>query len=154
MISDRITEFEYDGRSWWAYCPAAAVFDIYDHFNDGKVGDISEVTKYAEMTREGWDATCWLLAEFCRWGELCRRRNGEAPEAMLTVAHAQMAAAPEAAALRQVVADTLLAAFRRDVPSPEPEELDLVLEELEAARKKAPPRGLFARLTSRREPAS
>lgn len=152
MKTDRVIEFEFDGREWWAYCPAAAIFDIYDHFNEGKVGDIVEVTGFDKHTREGWDAVCWLLAEFCRWGELNRRSLGETPSPMLTIARAQMASAADSNRLREIVAETLAAGFRRDVPDEEAAEVDLVLQEIEAARKKEPPRGLLGRLTSRRAP--
>lgn len=154
MKTSRIIEFEYNERTWWAYCPAAAIFDIYDHFNDGKIGDVVEVTGYLEQNRDGWDATCWLLAEFCRWGELHRRAMGESAMPMLTITRAQLADAKDAPRLRMVVTDTIVAAFRRDVPDQEADEVDLVLQELESARKKVPPRGLLGRLISRREPLS
>lgn len=152
MKTDRVIEFEFDDRTWWAYCPAAAIFDIYDHFNGGEVGDIVDITGFDQQTRDGWDAVCWLLAEFCRWGELNRRSLGETPQPMLTIARAQQASAPESNRLRDVVTQTIIAGLRRDIPDEEPDEVDLVLKEIEESRKKGPPRGLLGRLTSRRAP--
>lgn len=152
MRTDRMIEFEYDGRTWWAYCPAAAIFDIYDHFNGGEVGNILEITGFDRHTRDGWDAACWLLAEFCRWGELSRRTLGETAQPMLTMARVQLADAADSNRLRGVIADCIAAGFRRDVPDDEAAEVDLVLKEIEAARKKGPLRGLFARLASQRAP--
>lgn len=152
MKTDRVIEFEFDGRTWWAYCPAAALFDIYDHFNDGEVGDIVDITGFDRHTRDGWDAACWLLAEFCRWGELNRRSRGESPLPMLTISQAQQASAPESNRLREVVTETIIAGLRRDIPEPEKDEVDLVLQEIEESRKKEPPRGLLGRLISRRAP--
>lgn len=152
MKTDRVIEFEFDGRTWWAYCPAAALFDIYDHFNDGEVGDIVDITGFDRHTRDGWDAACWLLAEFCRWGELSRRSRGESPLPMLTISQAQQASAPESNRLREVVTETIIAGLRRDIPEPEKNEVDLVLQEIEESRKKEPPRGLLGHLISRRVP--
>lgn len=154
MKTDRVIEFEYDGRTWWAYCPAAAIFDIYDHFNGGDVGDLVEITGFDRQTREGWDAVCWLLAEFCRWGELYRRNLGELPEPMMTIARVAVASAPDSNRLREVVMETILAGLRRDIPDPEEDEVDLVLREIEESRKKEPPRGLLGRLISRRAPSA
>lgn len=152
MKTDRVIEFEYDGRTWWAYCPAAAIFDIYDHFNGGDVGDIVEITGFDKQTRDGWDAVCWLLAEFCRWGELYRRSIGELPEPMLTIARVAVASAPDSNRLRDIVTETIIAGLRRDIPEPEDDEVDLILQEIEESRKKEPPRGLLGRLISRRAP--
>lgn len=152
MRTDRVIEFEYAGRTWWAYCPASAIFDIYDHFNNGEVGDIVDITGFDRQTREGWDAVCWLLAEFCRWGELGRRSMGELPQPMLTISQAQQASAPDSNRLRDVVTETILAGLRREIPDPEADEVDLVLREIDEGKKKEPPRGLFGRLISRRAP--
>lgn len=151
--ANRTVDFDFAGRMRTAYCPAAAVFDIYDHF-PGANGDIVGATGYLEPTRDGWDAACWLLAEFCRWGEILRRQRGEAPQPLLTVSELAVADVAEASRLRDVVSQTLRLAFVRFDPDPEPDEVDLVLQEIEAERKKAPPRGLLGRLTSRRRPGS
>jgi len=138
----RIIEFEYNGRTYEAYCPAAALFDIYDHF--GQVGPVAEITGFEDQTREGWDACCWLLAELCRWGELRRRHMGETPRDMLTVAALKLAPPVDVPRIRLTVMEAVAAGFRRDIPDEEPEETDLVLQELEGAQKKTPPAGSFA----------
>lgn len=145
---DRVIEFEYDGRPYEAYCPAAALFDMYEHF--GAVGPVSEVTKFDEDTRAGWDACCWLLAELCRWGELRRRYLGETPRDMLTVKDLTLAPPADVPRLRLVVLEAVAAGFRRDIPDEEAEERDLILEELDGAQKKTPPAGGFGLSFSRR----
>lgn len=149
---DRLINFEFSGRPYTAYCPAAAVFDIYEKY--GVCSNIVEQTGFGEDTRDGWDACCWLLAEFCRWGEIWRRKEGQEPRPMLSVDELLLAAPVDMPRLRLVVMDTLSAGFRRDVPSEEEEEVDLVLQQLEAAEKKAPPQGRFALLTLLRRPVS
>lgn len=142
---ERIIPFEFNGRTYEAYCPAAAIFDIYEHF--GQVGPVVEITGFDQPTREGFDACCWLLAEFCRWGELRRRHLGETPRDMLTLAALQLAAPVDMPRMRMTVQDALEAGFRRDIPDEEDEERDLVLEELEGAQKKTPPAGSFGQST-------
>lgn len=149
---DRLVNFEFSGRPYTAYCPAAAVFDIYEKW--GVVSDIAKTTKFYEDSRDGWDACCWLLAEFCRWGEIYRRRQNEDPRPMLTLDELLLASPVDMPALRKVVWDTLNAAFRREVPSEEEQEVDLVLQQLEESEKKAPPQGRFGRLTWLRRPVS
>lgn len=148
---DRTVEFEFGDRMLTAYCPAAAVFDIYEHF-PGAADNIVKATGYLEPTRDGWDAACWLLAELCRWGELKRRQQGCLPEPMATITDFTLAEAADSARLREVVSEALKLAFLRFVPDDEPDEVDLVLQELEAVRKKVPPRGLFGRISSRHAP--
>lgn len=145
---DRVIKFEYNGRPFEAYCPAAAVFDIYEKF--GQTGDILGTTRCMENDREGWDNCCWLLAELARWGELLRRQRGEDPRPMLTVSEVQLAPPADMARLREVVLECISAGFRRDIPKDEEEEVDLVLARLEESEKKAPPAGSLARLISRR----
>ena len=143
---NRVIDFEYNGRPFEAFCPAAAIFDIYEHW--GKVGPVTEITGFDQDTREGFDACCWLLAEFCRWGELRRRWLGEAPRDMLTVAELTLAPPTELPRMRLTVMGALAEAFRRDIPDPEKEETDLVLQELDNAQKKTPPAGSFGHTTS------
>jgi len=147
---DRIVEFEYEGESFWAYCPAAATYDIYEHF--GASGSIEEISGYLERTRDGWDACCWILAEFCRWGEIMRRQQGFERRPLMTVGRLQLADAWTSERLRETVTETIRAGFERFVSSPEPDEVNLVLLELDKERKKAPPRGIFGRIISRRAP--
>lgn len=144
---NRVINFEYNGRPFEAYCPAAAIFDIYEHWN--KVGPVAEITGFDKDTREGFDACCWLLAEFCRWGELRRRWLGEDPRDMLTVAELTLAPPTELPQMRLTVMAALAEAFRRDIPDPEKEEEDLVLRDLDNAQKKTPPAGSFGRSISR-----
>ena len=143
---DRIVKFEYNGRPYEAYCPAAAIFDIYEHWD--KTGPVAEITGFDAPTRVGWEATCWLLAEFCRWGELRRRWLGEEPRGMLTVAELTLAPPVETPRLRLIVMQTLAEAFRREIPDEEEDEKDLVLQELDGAQKKTPPAGSFGRSIS------
>ena len=137
----RIIPFEFNGRQYEAYCPAAAIFDIYEHF--GQVGPIAEITGFDQNTRAGLDACCWILAELCRWGELRRRHLGETPRDMLTVADLKLALSVDVPRMRLTVMEAVAAGFRRDIPDEEAEERDLVLEELEGAQKKTPPAGSF-----------
>ena len=141
----RSIPFEYNGRPFEAYCPAAAIFDIYEHF--GAVGPVAEISHFDENTREGWAAACWILAEFARWGELHRRWLGEEPRDMLTVAELTLAPPVEVPRLKLLIMETLAASFRREIPDDEDEERDLVLEELDGAQKKTPPAGSFGRTT-------
>lgn len=138
----RVIEFEYNGQPYEAYCPAAAIFDIYDQ--RGEVGDVAELTGFDQPTREGWDACCRLLAELCRWGELRRRHMGEEPRNMLTPAELQLAPPADVPELRRVVIRAISAGFRREIPDEE-RERDLVLEELEKAQKKTRPAGRSGR---------
>lgn len=148
---DRMIDFEYSGRPYTAYCPAAAVFDIYEKY--GFCDDFAQHTKFSELTREGWDACCWLLAEFARWGEIARRKRGEDPRPMLTVDELLLAPVSEARRLQSVVMETLTAGFRRNVPSiGDDDEVDLVLQSMEDSEKKDPPQGSCGRLTSLRQP--
>lgn len=144
---DRVIQFEFNGRPYEAYCPAAALFDIYEHF--GKVGALDEISGFQEPTREGWDACCWILAELCRWGELRRRYLGETPRDMLTLKELTLAAPADVPALRIAALEAVAAGFRREIPDEEPEERDMVLEELEGAQKKTPPAGGFGLSTWR-----
>lgn len=131
----RVIDFDYNGRHYEAYCPAAALFDIYEHFE--AVGPVTEITGCDKDTREGWDACCWLLAELCRW------QLGEEPRDMLTLAELRLAPAADMPRIRVTVLAAVAAGFRRDIPDEEAEEKerDLVLEELEGAQKKTPPAG-------------
>ncbi len=147
---DRLVNFDFSGRPYTAYCPAAAVFDIYEKW--GVCSNIVETTGFFEDTRDGWDACCWLLAEFCRWGEILRRKAGHDPRPMLSVDELLLASPVDMPRLRLVVMDTLAAGFRREISDEGENEVDLVLQELEAAEKKAPPQGRFARLTWLRRP--
>lgn len=150
---DRMIDFEYSGRPYTAFCPAAAVFDIYEKY--GVCSNIAQQTKFYERTREGWDACCWLLAEFARWGEIARRKRGEEPRPMLTVDELLLAPATEADRLQELVMATLTAGFRRDIASKdEDDEVDLVLQNMEDSEKKEPPQGSYGPLTSRRQPMS
>lgn len=137
----RVIEFEYNGKPYEAYCPAAAIFDIYDRC--GEVGDIAELTGFDKQTREGWDECCRLLAELCRWGELRRRHLGEDPRDMLTAAELQLAPPVDVPALRLVVIRAISAGFRREIPDEE-RERDLVLEELDREQKKTKPAARFS----------
>lgn len=146
---NRLIEFEYNDRSLAAYCPASAVYDIFEKF--GVTDDIAAETHFLESTREGWDNCCWLLAEFCRWGELWRRQQGEDRREMITVGELQLAPPQDMPRFRELVADTLAAGFRRDIPDEDGGEVDLVLREIER-KKKDPPRGRFAHAISPRRP--
>lgn len=149
---DRLVNFDFSGRTYTAYCPAAAVFDIYEKW--GVCSNIVETTGFCEDTRDGWDACCWMLAEFCRWGEIWRRKAGQDSQPMVTVDELLLASPVDMIRLRQVVMDTLAAGFRRDIPDEGEDEVDLVLQQLEAAEKKAPPQGRSGRLTWLRRPVS
>lgn len=135
---NRVIEFAYNGATYEAYCPASALFDIYDHF--GAVGSVPEISGMEQNTREGWTACCWLLSQLCRWGELRRRSLGETPRDMLTEGALLLAPPADVPRIRLAVLETVAAGFRRDVPDEEPEERDLVLEEIERTQKKTSPR--------------
>lgn len=139
---DRVINIDYNGRPLEAYCPAAAIFDIYEKF--GQVGNVAEISHFDENTRDGWNACCWILAELCRWGELRRRHLGEEPRDMVTVSELLLAPPADVPRLRLAAMQAIEAGFRRDIPD-EARERDLVLEEIQAAQKKTPPAGGFGR---------
>lgn len=152
LFMNRLIEFEFNGRTLTAYCPAAAIYDIYEKF--GTSDDIAEASHFLDPTRDGWDACCWILAEFCRWGELWRRQMGEDAQPMVSVSELQMAPPEDSVRFRELITQTISAGLRRDVPGKgEDGETDLVLQRIEA-QKKSPPRGRFGLATLRRRPSS
>lgn len=131
----RAVTFTYGGREHCAFCPAAAVFEIYERYEVHK--SILEDTGCTERTRKGWETACELLAILCRWGELWRRQLGEEPRDILTAAELRLASVTEYAALRRVLAQALVLGFKREVEDDDAsDEVDLVLQELDEKQKK------------------
>lgn len=129
-------DFEFNGRTYALSFTAEALFTVYDKF--GRTGDILAATKVLEPTVEGWKNCCWLAALMSSQGELQRRHNGETAQPMITMEQLRTGfMAADSNRLRQAVRDALEQGFERDVPGPdEDQEVDLVLQEREAAEKK------------------
>ena len=129
-------DFEFNGRTYALSFTAEALFTVYDKF--GRTGDILAATKVLEPTVEGWKNCCWMAALMASQGELQRRHNGETAQPMITMEQLRTGfMAADSNRLRQAVRDALEQGFERDVPGPdEDQEVDLVLQEREAAEKK------------------
>lgn len=126
---------EYNGVTYQLSCTAQALFSIYDKF--GYTSDILETTKITENSVEGWKNACWMFALFAMQGELQRRLMGEDKRPMLQMEEIFQGGMPtDVSIVRRAVADALAQGFRREVPDPEKEEIDLVLMELEEREKK------------------
>lgn len=126
---------EYNGVTYHLSCTAQALFSIYDKF--GYTSDILEATKITENSVEGWRNACWMFALFAMQGELQRRLMGEDKRPMLQMEEIFQGGMPtDVNTVRRAVADALAQGFRREVPDPEKEEIDLVLMELEEREKK------------------
>ncbi len=133
----RHIDFDFNGKTYALSFTAEALFTVYDKF--GYTENILQTTHALEPTGEGWKNCCWLAALMASQGELQRRHLGEEPRAMLSMEELRTGfMAAESAYLRAAVKAALEQGFRREVPSPgEEEEVDLVLQEREAASKKA-----------------
>ena len=129
-------DFDFNGRTYALSFTAEALFTVYDKF--GRTGDILAATKVLEPTVEGWKNCCWMAALMASQGELQRRHNGETAQPMITMEQLRTGfMAADSNRLRQAVRDALEQGFERDVPGPdEDQEVDLVLQEREAAEKK------------------
>lgn len=137
---------EYHGVTYQLSCTAQALFAIYEKF--GYTTDIITTTKISENTVEGWKNACWLFALFAMQGELQRRLMGEDNRPMIRMEDLLKGAMPtDVATIRKAVADALAQGFRRDVPDPEQEEVDLVLMELEEQQKKKKAQAVSGLLT-------
>lgn len=129
-------DFEFEGQTYALSFTAEALFMVYDRF--GVCDDILEATQCLEPTAEGWKNCCWLAALMASQGELQRRRQGFERKPMLAMEDLRVGfMACDNARLRMAVRQALEQGFTRDIPDPsEPEEVNLVLAEREAAEKK------------------
>jgi len=138
---------EYNGATYQLSCTAQALFSIYEKF--GYTTDIIETTKITENTNEGWKNACWMFALFAMQGELQRRLMGEDKQPMIQMEELFQGSMPtDVNIIRRAVADALAQGFRREVPDPEKEEIDLVLMELEEREKKKTAQAASGFLTS------
>lgn len=132
-------DFDFEGRTYALSCTADALFTIYDKY--GVTDDILAATHALEPTVEGWVACCWLAALFAAQGELQRRHMGYDPQPMVTLEQLRTGfMAAESVRLREAVKACLAQGFAREVPADpaagEAEEVNLVLQERDAAQKK------------------
>lgn len=138
---------EYHGVTYQLSCTAQALFSIYEKF--GYTTDIIETTKLTENTVEGWKNACWLFSLFAMQGELQRRLMGEDKHPMIQMEELYQGGMPtDVNTVRRAVADALAQGFRREIPDPEKEEIDLVLMELEEREKKKTAQAASEFLTS------
>ena len=129
-------DFEFNGKTYAFSFTAEALFTLYDKF--GVCDDILEATHCLEPSAEGWKNCCWLAALMAAQGELQRRSQGFDRQPMLRMEELRTGfMACESTRLRLAVREALAQGFHRDVPDPdEAQEVNLVLQEREAAQKK------------------
>lgn len=129
-------DFEFNGRTYALSFTAEALFQTYDKF--GVSDDILSATHCLEPTAEGWRNCCWLAACMAAQGELQRRARGFDRQPMLSMEELRVGfMAAENTDLRLAVRRALEQGFHRDLPDPDrEEEVNLVLQEREAAQKK------------------
>lgn len=138
-------EFELRGGTYHLYLNGTALFDIYEKF--GQVRNLLDLVE--PFTREGYEATIWILCELSVQGELYRRCLGYEKSDTLnylkTVAQVQPHEIP---AIKAAVIEALREGFIREHASPE--DYDPWLEEIEeksGAKKNASLcRSIIARL--------
>lgn len=137
-------DFEYRGGKYSLYMNGYAYFAAKKKFGEEK--SLLEVME--PDTKEGLEATVWLLCEFARQGEMYRRflgeDRGQYPEYSKTVIQVQPFELPF---IKAAVIQAIAEGFGRENPSPE--DCDPWLAELEAenAKKKhSPRRSIFTRL--------
>lgn len=131
----RYVNHTFQGREYRLCCTADALFTLYE--KKGYTDNIVEDLQLAEATPEGWENCCWLYALFAAQGELQRRAMGYEPRTMIAAEDLLRFALPsEVAGIRNAVAEAMQLAFAADIPVTEDEEIDLVLQEREAALKK------------------
>lgn len=132
----RSTPFEFGGRTHYLSFTAEALFTVFDKF--GMTDDILGTTHVMEPTAEGWKNCCWLAALMAAQGELQRRHLGYDPQPMITMEELRTGfMAADSIELRKVVRAALEQGFEREYSSGnEPGEVDLVLLEREAEKKK------------------
>lgn len=133
----RHIDFEFNGKTYALSFTAEALFTVYETF--GVCDSILDATKAFEPTEEGWKNCCWLLALMASQGELQRRHMGEEPMTMLTLEDLRTGfMAADVPYARAALKACLQQGFRREIPDGDGrEEINLVLQEREAATKKA-----------------
>lgn len=135
----RSTPFDFEGRTYYLSFTAEALFTVYDKF--GITDDILGETQVLEPTGEGWKNCCWLAALMAAQGELQRRHMGYDPQPMLSMERLRTGfMAADSIELRRAVRAALEQGFIREYSSDKAQdEVDLVLLEREAEKKKAAP---------------
>lgn len=132
----RHTDFKFNGETYALSFTAEALFTVYDKF--GVCDSILDATHIMEPTAEGWKNCCWMAALMASQGELQRRLMGHLPKKMLSVEDLRLGfMAADSVDLRKAVRAALEQGFTRSVEADEDKEVNLVLQEREAAEKKA-----------------
>lgn len=149
----RQVEYKFEGKTYYLAFTAEALFTIYDKF--GYTSDILTTTGCFESTAEGWKNCCYLAALMAVQGELQRRRMGHLPTEMLDMERLRTGLSPaQVPALRQAIRDALEEGFRRDLPTEEAEEINLVLAAREESEKKKTAQAVRAFISSLAQLAS
>lgn len=121
-------DFEVCGQKWHFCLNGAALFDCYEKFGP----DEPLLSHLEGATKKSFDALCWMLAKFAEQGELVHRYQGHKPEQIPSEAFFRAnLAAMDVAPAKLVAQAVIRLGFRRDEESPEDEDLDLGLQELE-----------------------
>lgn len=128
----RTVNFEFNGTSYPLFCPAAAVFEIYDKYG---YGNVLEVAKAMDQSMEGWDACCWLAATFAKYGRMQARQLGGDELPVLKYDDLYLSPLEQAHKVTAAVYETLVAAFRRDV-EPGDREVDMTLQRIHEEEQK------------------
>lgn len=149
----RQIEYKFNDNPYYLAFTAEALFTVYDKF--GYTSDILTTTGCLESTAEGWKNCCYLAALMASQGELQRRRMGYRPADMLEMEALRTGLRPaEVPELRLAVRQALEEGFRREIPTEEPEEVNLVLAAREEAEKKKTAQALQGFITSLQQLAS
>ena len=140
-----MTDFELRGGTYHLYLNGVGLFDIYKKFGQEKnLLDLIE-----PVTREGYEATVWILCELSAQGELYRRLQGYDPQPPLEYLKVLTQLQPhELPAVKKAVTEAIMEGFLRD--HPDTEGYDPWLDEIDEAngvKKKASARpSIFERL--------
>lgn len=123
----KTVEFELNGRVHHLFLNGAALFDAYDKF-----GDKGSLLDHMTGTgRESFDNTVWFLVKLAQQGEAMRRFQGEEAAPMLTVEEAVRMLRPvDVLRAQAAVREAWSLGFARE-ETPEEEEIDLGLMELQ-----------------------
>lgn len=129
---DRMVTADIGGKTVYLNYSVSVMFDMVD-----KYGSIQTALEtIAKDNTAGLEAVQWFAVQMANDGELCRRELGYDKGEMLTNADISSHMHPlEYGELKAAVVQAITAGYRREV-TPENDEIDLGLAELNAKKKK------------------
>lgn len=118
--------FHLHGRKYPLLLNGNALFGAYERF-DGAILEPMD-----RPGRQGYEATCWILHQLMEQGELYNRYMGGDHQNVPGYDELMVYLTPvDYLRARAAVERAIALGFGREAPSPEPEERDMGLEELE-----------------------